>query len=130
MHFKVSEWTDTFVDEHPDEEIICPYRVLDPATGSSIAGVTEFNDDEGWLRVLCRDHSLSTPDQPHWATCYEIDELITQIKHIPFQVVPYYQGIDELPVVFVDDLEFRDGKPVGNWIPAPHPVPQQPQNEV
>lgn len=130
MHFKVTEWTRAFVAEHPDEEIVCPYRVLDPGTGLSISGVTEFNDDEGWLRVLCRDLSRSTPDNPRWAVCQDLDELITQIKHIPFQVVPYYDGIDDLPMVYVDDLEFQDGKPVGDWLPAPQPYQSQPQDEV
>jgi hypothetical protein len=128
MHFKVSEWTRKFVEEHPDEEVVCPYRVLDPATGFIISGVTEFNDDDGWLRVLCRDQFLSTPDKPRWAVHPELDELITQIKHIPFQVVPCYDGIDDLPVTHVDDLEFKDGKPVGDWLPAPQPY--QSQDEV
>lgn len=129
MHFKVSEWTTAFVADHPDQDIICPYRVLDPATGCCISGVTEFNDDEGWLRVLCRDPSLSTPDKPYWAVSHDVGELITQIKHVPFQVVPYYDGIDDLPTVYVDDLEFQDGEPVGDWLPAPVPYPNQSHNE-
>lgn len=128
MHFKVTEWTRAFVEEHPDEDVICPYRALDPSTGFIISGVTEFNDDEGWLRVLCRDEVLSTPDKPRWLVHRELDELVTQIKRIPFQIVPYYDGIDDLPMTYVDDLEFRDGKPVGDWLPASQPY--QHQDEV
>lgn len=126
MHFRVSEW----LDDQPDERTICPYRVLDPATGNIISQVTEFNDDEGWVRVLCRhpdwlerrtDSSYVHPDQ---------DVLVSQIRYLPFQVVPFYDGIDELPKVYIDTITYQDGRPVGDWISNDQPHRHQPENEV
>jgi hypothetical protein len=119
MHFRVSEWIST--QDYRAESIICPYRVLDPATGFRIAQVTEFDDDDGWLRVLCRAPKLYE-GQTNFAYCdRDTDELVSQILYVPFQVVPYYEGIDDLPEIFIDTIDYNDGHPIGDWIPNERP---------
>lgn len=129
MHFKVTEW---FRDHAEDTDGVpqCPYRILDPATGSIIAHVTEFNDDEGWLRVLCR-----SPQQVEGQTnfaYYHLDtgEVVSQVLHVPYQVVPYYDGIDDLPHVFIDTIDYNGGRPTGDWIPQDQPYHTQSKDEV
>jgi hypothetical protein len=135
MHFRVSEWMESVrqanqgQEEIPDEEFVCPYRVLDPATGSVISHVTEFNDDEGWIRVLCRQPQ-QFEGQTNFAYAHrDLDELVSQILYVPFQVVPYYDGIDDLPQIFLDTIDYNDGRPTGDWIPNSQPYTHHPDGE-
>jgi hypothetical protein len=119
MHFRVDEWLRTQDPQSPSP--ICPWRVLDPATGSIISHVNEFNDDEGWLRVMCRSPQ-QYEGQTHFAYCASnSNSLVTQIVYRPFQVVPYYKGIDDLPEIFLDTVLYNGGNPVGPWIPHDQP---------
>lgn len=119
MHFRVDEWMDTQDPEAVSP--ICPWRVLDPASGDRIAAVSEFNDDEGWLRVLCRSPQQYEGQTNFAYAANDTNSLVTQILTVPFQVVPYYPGIDDLPEVYIDTVEFNDGDPVGPWIPHDQP---------
>jgi hypothetical protein len=88
MYFNVPE----YMAANPFSDIV-PYRLFDPATGNVIGGVIEFDDDEGWFRVACRREGR------------ERDGTNTSITHVltlPFQVVPYFNGIDDLPVIYFD----------------------------
>lgn len=119
MHFKVSEWVEWMREQDPDKvSLICPWRVLDPATGSIIAFVTEFNDDEGWLRVLCQSPQQYEGQKNFCYVANGTDSLVSQILTIPFQVVPYYPGIDDLPSISLDTVEYNGGDPIGPWIPS------------
>jgi hypothetical protein len=75
---------------------VVPYRLLDPATGNVIGGVVEFDDDEGWFRVVCRSE---VQKRNH------ADTPASRVLTLPFQVVPYFNGIDDLPVVYFDSAE-------------------------
>jgi hypothetical protein len=126
MHFRCSDWY-AAQDETPDLEIKpCPWRVLDPATGCRIAAVTEFNDDEGWVRVFCRAPQSYEGQENFAYAAKGTDSLVTQILHIPFQVVPYYEGIDDVPQVWLDTVEYNGGDPIGPWIPHDQPYPPAP----
>lgn len=91
MRFNVSEYmvANPFCD-------IVPYRLFDPATGNVIGGVVEFDDEEGWIRIACRTeiHGRNENTTP-----------VTRVLTVPFQVVPYFNGIDDLPVVYLDNAE-------------------------
>lgn len=122
MHFNMQDWKDGDDPAAPRRPV--PYRVLKPSTGEIIQAVREFNDDEGWVRVIVR-HPDASGYYGQWAVS-DADELITQVVHMPFQVVPFYDGIDDLPGIYVDDLQFIDGKPVGDWLPSMAPYQHTP----
>jgi hypothetical protein len=115
MHFKVSDWMDAQDPQKPSHT--CPWRVLDPTTGSRIAAVSEFDDDEGWLRVFCRSPKQYEGQTNFSYTANGTGHLVTQILTIPFQVVPYYEGIDDLPEIYLDTVQYNGGDPIGPWIP-------------
>ena len=124
MHFRVSDWCDQFPQ---DAELPpCPWRVLDPATGNLISAVTEFNDDEGWLRVLCRSPQRYDGQTDFAYAANGTDDLVSQIVTMPYQVVPYYDGIDEIPQIYVDTVEYNGGDPIGPWIPQTQPYQHKP----
>jgi hypothetical protein len=112
MYFKVSEWP---------YGTPCPVRLVDPATDRIIMGVTEFNDDEGWCRVLCRgpEGTEGRRDFPYRHN--DTDTLVTQVLTVPFKVVPYQEGIDEKPGILLDTMTYNGGDPVDPWIPAGQP---------
>jgi hypothetical protein len=120
MYFNISEWVQNVIHE-PNDDAICPYRVLDPATGSIIAGVREFNDDEGWLRVFCRGPKEITGRENRFYAHPDTDEMVTQILYVPYQVVPYYHGIDDLPNIYIDTMTYDAGRPTGDWLPVDEP---------
>jgi hypothetical protein len=115
MYFKVSD----FMAANPFCDII-PYRLLDPATGNVIGGVTEFDDDEGWFRVLCRTDDPSRNRLVGYCSA-NTNDLVSQILTVPFQVVPWFNGIDDLPVVYLDTIQCNSGHPIGSWLPAHQP---------
>jgi hypothetical protein len=127
MHFSVSEWCRS-LEESDDDHVNCPYRVLDPATGSIISNVREFNDDEGWLRVLCRAPKDLPGRENRLYAHPDTGDVISQILYRPYQVVPYYNGIDELPAIHIDTMTYEAGRPTSDWLPSDQPY-HHPSNE-
>jgi hypothetical protein len=115
MYFNVVE----FWEDNPDAAH-CPFRLIDSESGYVIGGVREFFEEQGWFRVLCRNSEF--PNGPVLGYCANgTDSLVTQILTSPFRVVPYHDGIDDEPVVYLDTIRYNGGNPVGSWLPAEQP---------
>lgn len=106
MHMSVSEfWRDN------DPAVPFPYRAVDPRSGALIGNVFEFDTDEGWLRVMCRDGQ----GRPYCVG--PVGALVTQRVYMPFRLVDYTPALDRLPVVYVDTVLYNGGDPIGDWEP-------------
>lgn len=95
MHFSMREFCKTNPLGDP------PYAVVDAGSEALIWDVTEFDDVEGWLRVICRDgEGNMLVDQVK-------DEIVTQIVHVPFKVIdrPSDAVLKAMPRIYVDTVQ-------------------------
>lgn len=110
MRFSVYE----FAVQNPGS--ICPIRLRDPASGKIIANVIGFDTGMDSVSVLCSGDD----GRPYRYVDYDKREeaLVAQDIHMPFEVVDWYEGIDDEPTIKVHTITMKDGKVVGEWTPA------------
>lgn len=125
MYFSVQKWSEAWQVLHPDEELPpCPWRIVESVSGDVIQGVQEFDSKAGWFRVLCRCPKEFEGASGIGYAAKNSNDLVTQIRRIPFKVLPYTPDLDRRNHVYADTVTYIDGRPVGPWLPAHTPFHQ------
>ena len=110
MRFSVYE----FFAQNPGAT--CPIRLRDPASGKIIDKVIGFDTETDSVSVLCSGDD----GRPYYHVDHDKREeaLVAQDIRMPFEVVDWYEGIDDEPTIKVHTVTMKDGKVVGEWTPA------------